>query len=303
MPVLMRVVARATARDAREAADDAVGGVGLVVATTADEGAAAAGNVLWGAALADAVRRTGLVDWNSGAPEPDRDAYLWAARRDADLRRADALGLRWLSVLARDAVPVGLPAGTGPAHAWFERLTFRVMTRALMLRGRRLGADVPGQPEPDGLLLMPDGGSVAVYDCKASGDDWLADRAAERQITEYAGRSWRWEDKDLPVTAGVVVSGGFQGTPGPRHPLWERRKRVKAASGADLAYVTARDLTATALDLCLRPAGEEIARLIDWAAVFAEGLVSPSGLAAAVNAATARHDALWANPADAATGA
>jgi hypothetical protein len=73
---------------------------------------------------------------------------------------------------------------------------------------------------------------------------------------------------------------------------------VKAATGADLAYVTARDLAATALDLCLRPAGEEIARLIDWPAVFAEGFVTPQGLEAAVNAAATRHAAVWATSAD-----
>lgn len=302
VPVVIRVVEHATLRVVEDLRTDAAGAVGVVVAARADADAEAAGHVLAGDALAKAVRRTGLVEWRSGDPAPDADAYLWAARQDRELRESDPLGLRWLPVVARDALPVGLPDGSGPAHTWFERLTFRVLTRAFMLRGRRLGADVPGQAEPDGLLLMPGAASLAVYDCKASGDDWLADRATERQLTEYASKTWQWEQQMLPVSHVLVVSSGFQAAPGRKHPMQDRHERLQKATGADLVYATARDLATAGLDLCRRPAGEEIARLVDWTAVFAERVVTAAGLTTAIDAAAARHTAAWTIPAAAGTG-
>jgi hypothetical protein len=302
VPVVMRVVEHATRRVVEDLRTDAPGAVGVVVAARADPDAATAGHVLAGDDLAEAVRRTGLVEWRSGDPAPDSEAYLWAARRDRDLRESDPIGLRWLPVLARDALPVGLPAGAGPAHAWFERLTFRVLTRAFMLRGRRLGADVPGQAEPDGLLLMPGEAALAVYDCKATGDDWLADRATERQLTEYAAKTWRWEQQMLPVSHVLVVSSGFQAAAGRKHPMRARHERLKKATGADLVYVTARHLATAGLDLCRRPAGEEIARFVNWTAVFAEGVVTSAGLAAAIDAAATRHAVAWTVAAASGTG-
>jgi hypothetical protein len=302
VPVVMRVVEHATLRVVEDLRTDVAGAVGVVIAARADADAEAAGHVLAGDALAEAVRRTGLVEWRSGDPAPDAEAYLWAARRDRELRESDPLGLRWLPVVARDALPLGLPDGSGPAHAWFERLTFRVLTRAFMLRGRRLGADVPGQAEPDGLLLVPGAASLAVYDCKASGDDWLADRATERQLTEYASKTWQWEQQMLPVSHVLVVSSGFQAAPGRKHPMQDRHERLQKATGADLVYATARDLATAGLDLCRRPAGEEIARLVDWTAVFSERVVTAAGLTTAIDEAAARHAAAWTVPAAPGTG-
>jgi hypothetical protein len=284
--VLVRLVERAHRADAHEqAADDAfrsgcsthmlLGGLGDPADVVDHPGYVSLDR------LVALVEESALVSWDGQQPAPDTKGYVAWRERAEDLALADPSGLQWLRPLALNKLPADLRGSLIPPETWFEEAVFRVCTRALRLRGRRLGAQRSGRREPDGFFVYPDGQGVALFDTKAARDGFEMTAAEERKQIEYASRPWTWQGQDLPALTVVMVSSSF---PTADRAFADRRTALRRA-GSDLVYLSADALLALALPLLTDPDGPEAALLVDYAGFFAAGVVTEQAAGAVAVAA------------------
>jgi hypothetical protein len=237
--------------------------------------------VIRAAEFVELVRASALVEWEGGLPRPALERLALAY----DLREIavalDPVGLRWLPTLALNRVPHELD-GHGTAADLFEAITFRLLTTALRLGGRRLGAERRGQRVPDAVIYWREEGAqrAALVDCKAAQYGYSMDIGDQRALVEYF-KSLRASEAevDRDLAHVVVVSSDFEGGPGEQHPYHSRARAFDVEAGARLSYLRATDLVQLLIAVERDRADPEQREAISWGALFDKGMPSSAEVA------------------------
>jgi len=210
------------------------------------------------------------IAWEGSVPKPDRDVL---ARLRA-LRLAppwvDQLGLRAVTILARNKLPPELEDEGEPPDELLERLTFRLFTHIFRFGGRDLGARERATRVPDALLECPHGCEEpfsAVLDCKASRDAWAMDADDETRLANYV-ESHRGELRHGQEPFLIVVSSAFAGG---ATAFANRRAAIAERCGARLVYLRAGLLVKAAVTLEAERASCEQREHLPWQRYLAGG--------------------------------
>lgn len=230
--------------------------------------------VIRAARFVEQVRASALIEWEDGQPRPALERLALAY----DLREIavalDPVGLRWLPTLALNQVPHELE-GRGTADELFEAITFRLLTTALRLSGRRLGAEHRGQRLPDSVVSWSLEGAhrAALVDCKAAQYGYRMDIGDQRALVEYFNVQRATEaeaSRDLGHV--VIISSDFEGEPGGQHPYHGRARAFADEVGAKLTYLRATDLVQLLIAVERDRADPERREAIEWGALFDMGM-------------------------------
>lgn len=225
----------------------------------------------------DLLRECALVDWSSGAARPQIERFRQWSTLALRAPVLDPVGLKWLPSLALNRMPPTLPSGAVSADALFERIAFRLLTTVFRLRGWRLGARQRGQRLPDAVIMSARGSSApfgALLDCKAAQGGYVMTADHERRFVEYVLelRS-EVERHGVELDYMLIISSGFPGQVGARHPFYARAQKIKAVCGVNLAYIRAVDLVRLAVDVEAQEASPAAREAIDWTSILDQGLV------------------------------
>lgn len=234
-------------------------------------------SVLRASEAVNRLEASALVKWSDDAPEVDRTLFRFARDRLAFLR-ADSMGLRWLPWLARNKRPPDLPIG-GPPDALFEEMTFKLLTRCFRLGGRRLGTSTPGTEVPDALLHLPSASESVLLDCKAARDGYRMTASHYRAIRDYVRDLAPAESAEgRTLTHVLIVSSGFTGSAGARHPYYGRARRLHQDTSTKLAYMRADDLVRLAFSVEERELSLAEREALRWEDFLDSGLVTGDDL-------------------------
>lgn len=189
------------------------------------------------------LQTSALVEWADGMPQTAMPRLALALDLSEIAPALDPIGIRWLPTLALNSVPPELE-GLGTADDLFEQIAFRILTTALRMGGRRLGATKRGQRLPDALLRWNEDRPIsAVLDCKAAQYGYRMSIDDFRALSEYFGQLKQEEEADgYELRYVVVISSEFEGADGDDHPYFERAKALAEEAGAQLVYLRATDL-------------------------------------------------------------
>lgn len=220
--------------------------------------------------LIDRFEDSAAIGWDGPVPKPDRDviARLRALRRAPQW--VDQLGLRAVTILARNKLPPELEGVGEPPDEMFERLTFRLFTHVFRFGGSDLGARERGTRAPDALLECPRACHEpfsAVLDCKASRDAWSMDADDETRLANYVD-SHRGQLLHGETPFLIVVSSAFAGG---TTAFTNRRAAIAARCGAQLVYLRAGLLVKAALALEEERASCEAREGLPWHSYLANG--------------------------------
>lgn len=229
--------------------------------------------------LVNRIKSSALIEWKAGQPRPAQGRVELAANLNQIAAALDPVGLRWLPTLALNHVPSELK-GAGSADELLERIAFRVLTAALRLHGRRLGARRRGERVPDAILRWS--GGAGLLDCKAAQYGYRMEIGDQRALVEYFKRLKREEDGAGPSLEFIlVISGEFDGKDDETHPYYQRARNIKEECGATLVYLRAADLVRLAIEVEGDEADPAERERIDWSSVFTIGLPRTDDVTAA----------------------
>ncbi len=220
--------------------------------------------------LIDRFEDSAAIAWDGSVPKPDR--YMLARLREMRLAPpwVDQLGLRAVTILARNKLPPELEGTGEPPDEMLERLTFRLFTHVFRFGGRDLGARERGTRAPDALLECPHACEEpfsAVLDCKASRDAWAMDADDETRLANYV-ESHRGELLYGEQPFLIIVSSAFAGG---TTAFANRRRAITTRCGARLVYLRAGLLVKAALALETARAPCEQRERLPWQPYLADG--------------------------------
>lgn len=209
------------------------------------------------------LKESAFVSWQEDVPrlsEPDIIvASGWNLVADALVHPA----LRWLPTLARNRLPPPLRGTSVPAHRIFERAAFKVLTEFFGMGGESWGETALFQTKPDGWIGWSTG--AAIYDCKASARGYRMTAQDWRAFVDYVKTEVpKLRRRGIKVTHVVVLSSGFPGPSGRRHPVRARGLTLRSRTGLNLSYLSARELVAFGRRLERIGASPAEKRGIDW---------------------------------------
>lgn len=231
--------------------------------------------------LVGLLQGSAMPAWTDGMPAVDAERFQHWTDLQEMATFVDPSGLRWLPTLALNKLPAELAEHGEQPSDLFEDIAFRVFTRIFRFGGVRMGAAARGERVPDGLLHTPGctDTSRVVLDCKAAQDGYVMSVNDERALTEYCQALAN--DGDVPVSHVLIVSSGFPGSDGDRHPYTERARTLRQR-GVSLVYMSALDIVRLAVEMehhGLSPAERDG---YPWQSVFDKGLVSYEDLVGAL---------------------
>lgn len=223
------------------------------------------------------LERSALVAWQEHRPSPSYNRVATQRTLDKDAAFLDPVGLRWLPTLALNELPLDLKDGDLPPQDALERVAFRLLTSVFRLGGERYGESRRGERFPDALLTFrsPDMTLIgALLDCKAAANGYKLESDHELRFEQYVtAMSPELGERGIDLQFLVVLSSGFPGRSGTRHPFHARNRKMQNDLGVNLAYLKAVDVARAGVALLsneLTPAARES---LDWSKTFSAGLV------------------------------
>jgi len=226
------------------------------------------------------MERCSVIAWPDRRPVPAYDRLSVQRDLDRDAFLLDPVGLRWLPSLALNELPAELVGRDLVPEAMFERMAFRLLTSALRFGGQRYGEAARGRRLPDAVLSWPGPSRlVALLDCKATADGYTMDSDHYLRFTGYVTNmraDLEAEGDELRYL--IVLASSFTGTPGARHPFYQRAAALLDETGVRLVYLRAEDLARAAALIESRGLAPGDRDGLGWSTVFDHGLVESAHL-------------------------
>ena len=233
--------------------------------------------------LVSRIQASPLVEWIEGRPSTAMNRLALALDLSEIAPALDPVGLRWLPTLSLNSLPAELE-GLGTANDLFEDITFRLLTTALRLGGRRLGSRQRGRRVPDGVLRWreQDRTLSALLDCKAAQYGYRMDIEDQRALVEYVNALREQEtEAGFELAYVLIISSEFEGESGDGHPFNDRAAAVlRETGGANLVYLRASDVVQLVLAVERDRAEPQQREQMPWSQLFGRGMPSSDDVAA-----------------------
>lgn len=226
--------------------------------------------------LIERLQRSAWIAWPGRKPELAFARVTAAPELTQAAASVHVIGISWLPTLALDELPAEIADVDEAPQNVLERLAFRVLTSVFRFGGERFAASARDPRLPEAVLRWPAGNSVrdaALLACVASPDGYTMNTDDEQRLEagiDAARDAAISADRDLSFL--VVLSSGFPGPRGRRHPYHARAEALAQRAGIMLVYLRAVDLARLAVAVEgseMRPAAREA---LPWSEILSFGI-------------------------------
>lgn len=226
--------------------------------------------------LIERLQRSAWIAWPGRKPELAFARVTGAQELTQAAGSVDVVGISWLPRLALNELPAEISDVGEAPQAVLERLAFRVLTTVFRFGGERFAASARDARLPDTVLRWPAGNAVrdaALLACVAAADGYTMN-ADDEQLLQAATDAARDAaiEADGELSFLIVLSSGFPGPRGRRHPYHARAEALAQRAGIMLVYLRAVDLARLAVSVEgseMTPAAREA---LPWSEILSFGI-------------------------------
>ncbi|MDP8967152.1 MAG: hypothetical protein M3N04_00975 [Actinomycetota bacterium] len=224
------------------------------------------------------LRRSALIAWPGRKPELAFERLPGSRQLTQPVTTLDAVGIRWLPMLALGALPAEICDLDQAPQQVLERVAFRLLTSVFRFGGERLSASQRASARaPDAVLRWPAGNPVrdaALVACVAAPEGYAMDDDDELLLGACVEAA-----RERAVDAGcepafvIVLSSDFPGPRGRRHPYHPRAEALARGAGVRLVYVRAVDLARLAVAVEGSEMPPAVRDALPWSQVLSAGVL------------------------------